>query len=143
MLQFTIQKAQVLIVKKYFSSNFYLFSVNAYLILNENSFENNIAFYEGGGIFIKNNFQNFILNKTSNKFHSNIAAFGNDYASTPNKLRLKQKSYTFRTSLFNISVIPGITNVNLNFEILDFFNQTITTLNGRYPFFLIDNLIKF
>ena len=138
MLQFTIQKAKV----NYFSlwdKIFYIYKAYTSFILNENSFENNIAFYEGGGIFIKNNFENFIFKKTSNKFTNNKAEFGNDYASSPNKLRLKNTSKTFHGSLFSISVIPGITNVNLNFEILDFFDQITTTLNGRYPFFLLDN----
>ena len=80
------------------------------------------------------------MNKSSNKFNDNRAAFGNDYASSPNKLRLASNS--FNDSLFNISVIPGITDVSLSFEILDFFDQIITTLNGRYPFSIIVDFIK-
>ena len=72
--------------------------------------------------------------QNQNNFSSNEATFGNDYYTYPVRLRFKDNNgydSLVNSTIYSLLIIPGITSVNLYFEIIDFYNQTISSLNGR------------
>ena len=100
-----------------------------------NIFENNYAIYGGGGIY----FINRILDespKQHNTFRLNKALFANNYYTFPVKVRFqdekKFKSWLSK-STYAVTIIPGVTQINLNFSVIDYYNQTIF-LNRFYIF---------
>ena len=103
-----------------------------------NTFENNHAIYGGGGIY----FMNKLLKESpyqSNTFSHNKALFANDFYTFPLKVRFqddkKYKSWVSKSS-YAITIIPGFTQINLNFSVIDYYNQTIF-LNRFYSTFKI------
>ena len=90
-----------------------------FLQLYNNIFINNIATYVGGGLFFENNFYNIIPNKT-NIYTKNQAIYGNDYATSPFRIKIINPK-----RLRSLTLIPGITEINFAFRILDFYNQYV------------------
>ena len=103
------------------------------LDLKNNSFDNNSAIYGGGGIYFKNK----ILQESPykfNKFIRNTAFFANDFYTFPIKVRFQDdnnyKSWV-RKSSYTMTIVPGITQINLNFSVVDYYGQTLK-LNGFF-----------
>jgi len=104
--------------------------------LNQNIFKNNSALLGGGGIY----FQNKLLSESpyqNNHFIDNTADFANDFLTYPVRLKLIQNK-TFQSSknkkAYSISVVPGITQTSLYFNVVDYYDQTIKSLNGGFIF---------
>ena len=93
--------------------------------MTTNVFKNNRAQFGGGGVY----FNNKLLVESPNKyniFESNKADFADDFFTLPIRIRFNGN----KTSIDN--VVPGVTSIQLNFEIIDYYNQTIRSLNGRF-----------
>ena len=108
---------------------------NHFLNLTSNIFENNLAKLAGAAIY----FNNSILvesPKQNNVFIGNKAAlFANDFYTFPVRTIYfdgQEKNLTKYKYLALKNVLPGITNITLNFLILDYYGQIIKSLNGRY-----------
>ena len=102
--------------------------------MRKNNFTNNVAIFGGGGIY----FQNKILKESpyrSNIFKENKAQFANDFYTFPASVRfqddLKYKSWVNR-SAYSLNIIPGLTQINLNFSIVDYYGQNLRLLNRYY-----------
>ena len=64
-----------------------------------------------------------------------MAGFGGDISTPPFRLRLYDKKYIIDSlhkpmKLINFTLIPGMTNLNMNFEVLDYYNENIQYING-------------
>ena len=99
--------------------------------LKNNIFENNYAILGGGGIYFKNK----ILPESPykyNTFRLNTAFFANDFYTLPLEVRF-QDDRNFKSwinkSIYSITIIPGITQINLNFFVVDYYGQTLKSLN--------------
>ena len=99
--------------------------------LRNNVLENNYAVLGGGGIY----FKNIILKESPlkfNTFRQNKALFANDFYTFPIKVRFQDdnnfKSWVNKSS-YAIKIIPGFTQINLNFFVVDYYGQTLLTLN--------------
>ena len=95
--------------------------------LQKNVFENNNAIKGGGGIFFKNK----VLKDSPYKFNTfskNTAFFANDFYTFPIKVRFqddkKFKSWVNKSS-YTITIIPGITKIDLKFSVVDYYGQTL------------------
>ena len=102
--------------------------------LMNNIFENNIAINGGGGIYFKNQ----ILKESPSKFNTfkgNKAFFANDFYTFPIKVIFQNdknfKSWVNKSS-YAITIIPGFTEINLNFSIIDYYGQTMKLVNRFY-----------
>ena len=98
--------------------------------LKNNNFTNNSASLGGGAIY----FNNKLTSCLNNTFKDNKALFANDFYTYPVRLRLIDNNgydSLYNISLYHLSLVPGITFLNLTFEIMDYYNQTIKSLNGR------------
>ena len=102
--------------------------------MKNNVFKHNFAVFGGGGIYFKNK----ILIKSPyefNTFSNNQALFANDFYTFPVKVRFQDDKY-FKSwknkSRYSITVVPGITNFHLNFSVVDFYGQTIKSINGYF-----------
>ena len=99
--------------------------------LMNNVFDNNIAISGGGGIYFKNKILNEFPLKY-NKFSRNKALFANDFYTFPAKVGFQDdknfKSWLNKTQ-YAIKIIPGMTQINLNFYVLDYYGQNIITVN--------------
>ena len=103
--------------------------------IKNNTFKNNYAVYGGAGIYFNNKLPLKPI-QDENLFIDNKAEFANDFYTFPCRLRLKQNNNDFfKTSTNLLKIIPGYTIFNLDFEIVDYFNQTIESLNGRSNLF--------
>ena len=101
--------------------------------LTNNNFLNNIAYIGGGGIYFNNKLLN-VSPYRNNKFSGNQAYFANDFYSFPIRMRFtdNKKFYSLaNTSSYHLNLVPGTSNIYLYFEIIDYYNQTIESLNGR------------
>ena len=104
--------------------------------LVKNYFKNNSAVLGGGGIY----FENKLLPESpyhSNEFKDNKAYFANDFFTYPFRLQLtNNKSFHYskikKTYYFN--VIPGITMTSLYFDLVDYYGQTVKSMNGGFLF---------
>ena len=99
--------------------------------LKNNVFDNNYAIYGGGGIYFKNK----ILKESPYKFNTftrNNAFFANDFYTFPIRVRFQAdkifKSWVNKYS-YAITIIPGITQINLSFSVVDYYNQTMKSVN--------------
>ena len=99
--------------------------------LKNNIFERNFAIFGGGGIF----FRNTLLKDSpylSNTFQGNKALFANDFYTFPVKINFQDdgnfKSWVNK-SKYAIKMVPGITKINLNFAIVDYYGQTLKSLS--------------
>ena len=99
----------------YYSENF----PYQYMRLFNNNFINNFALYGGAGLYIENNFYNFFPNK-NNFFIGNKAYYGNDFITSPFRLKLMNKKTNE-----NNKIIPGISQISLDFSIIDYYNNTL------------------
>ena len=110
--------------------------------LVSNTFKYNIAKYGAAAIYLYNNFQNINLKKTNNSFIGNLAYYANDFSTEPYNLRfinpIKYK-ISKSNSQYTLKITPGITSLNLTFEILDYYGQTIKFLNGSYSLLELRN----
>ena len=97
------------------------------LDLKNNLFENNFAIYGGAGIYFKNKILKESPDKF-NKFIGNKAFYANDFCTFPIKVRFQDdklfKSWLKKSS-YTMTLIPGITQINLNFSIVDYYGQTL------------------
>ena len=100
--------------------------------LTQNYFKNNFAFLGGGGIY----FENKLLSVSpyqNNIFLDNIAPFANDFFTFPVRLKLinnKSISSSSKNKAYSLNVVPEITLTSLNFAVVDYYGQTIKSLNG-------------
>jgi len=103
------------------------------MILTNNNFKNNTASLGGGAIYFNNKLP-MDSPYMKNNFYNNKADFANDFCTYPMRLRFTDmKGYDSLTkySSYTLTVIPAITNLNFYFEIVDYYNQTIKSINGR------------
>ena len=118
------------------------------LNLEGNLFESNYAILGGAGLFMETNFYKIKIEE-NNKFINNYALYGNDYSSPPFRMKCMQKNnknlfYTQKNqSLNKITIMPGITNINLYFVILDYFGQYVKSLNGEFSTINLKNVKDF
>ena len=96
-----------------------------------NVFQYNFASFGGAGIYFKNK----ILKQSPSQFNTfshNKALFANDFYTFPIKVRF-QDDRNFKSwinkSIYSITIIPGITQINLNFFVVDYYGQTLKSLN--------------
>ena len=114
----------------------YYSETNSLKILNltGNSFIKNFARY-GAAVYLANKFNEINIFDTNLFFH-NYAIYGtNDTGSPPFRLKLCKSQNCdkfYQKSLSSFSMIPGISNITLNFEIVDYYGQAINYYNGSY-----------
>ena len=100
---------------------------NFLIILNNNSFENNFAFNGAAGIYLNNKFEQIDPLK-NNSFKNNI---GFNLESPPFKIRLNSSNFDlYKTGRNALNLIPGISNLSLNFKIVDYYGHHISYFNG-------------
>ena len=79
-----------------------------------------------------------------NIFRLNKALFANDFYTFPIKVRFqddnKFKSWVNKSS-YAITIIPGFTQINLNFSVVDYYGQTI--LVNRFFFIFLQKFVNF
>ena len=106
------------------------------MIINlvRNYFKNNSALLGGGGIY----FANKLLPESpyeNNEFKDNKAAFANDFITYPVRLQLtnnKSFRYAKYKKAYYFKVVPGITMTSLYFDVVDYYGQTINSINGGF-----------
>jgi len=113
--------------------------------LMENVFRNNSAVLGGGGIYFKNQ----LLAESpyqNNTFTKNKAYFANDFFTYPVRLKFTDNqtfhSWINKTS-YSLIVIPGISQLSLYFDVVDYYGQTIKSINGGFYFFLFSVIFYF
>ena len=101
------------------------------LDLKNNVFHNNSAIYGGAGIYFKDK----LLQESPNKYNTfidNKAFFAPDFYTFPRKVYFQDDKH-FQSwvskSKYTITLIPGITQINLNFSLVDSYGQTIKSVN--------------
>lgn len=112
----------------YYEEKYSIFS----FLLTNNTFFENIAFFGGGCLYISNYFNKIVL--TKNIYKSNQADYGQDYTTKPFRVALysnsHKKKFIEKNKLYSIAVVPGISEIDLHFHILDYYDQKIAHLNG-------------
>lgn len=108
---------------------------NRLIELNGNIFINNKAKLAGGAIYMEKHYQR-IDPFFNNTFRNNLGLFGNDVSSPPFKMIMSYdgkilfqkltKSYLYK------NIVPGISSINLNFIIVDYYEQEIISLDQGY-----------
>ena len=92
--------------------------------LKYNIFYNNSAIYGGGGIY----FTNKILPESPSKSNSFSKNTAHDFYTFPTKILFQDdrnfKSWVNKYS-YNITIIPGITEINLNLSIRDYYGNIL------------------
>jgi hypothetical protein len=67
-----------------------------------------------------------------------MANFANDFYTFPVRLKLQLfdgLNWINDSISYSLNLVPGVTNVKLlHFEIVDYYGQTIQSLNGRFKF---------
>lgn len=116
------------------------------LNLQNNQFLNNIALYGGGAIYFQNKFD-LMKFKKENFFFLNSAQYGNDYATRPIRFQLfnnkRFSEYSNKKQQYILQIIPGQTEINLNFQLLDYFENHITSINHESAEIQIRNFNNF
>ena len=91
--------------------------------------------FGGGGIYFKNK----LLKESPYKFNTfirNKASFANDFCTFPMKVRFKDdknfKSW-FNKSSYTIKLIPGMTQINLSFSVVDYYGQILKLNRFLFP----------
>jgi len=111
---------------------------NAFMNLTKNSFKNNSALLGGGVIYFKNKLLAESPYET-NIFTENTAYFANDFFTFPVRLQVtdNQSFYSWiNKSTYSLSVTPAITETSLYFSVVDYYGQTIKSMNGRFFLFI-------
>ena len=101
--------------------------------LTKNIFKNNTATIGGGGIYFKNKLLAQPPNET-NIFIDNKANFSKDFLTFPVRLKfISEKTFPswIKNKPYSLSVVPGITQTSLYFDIVDYYHQTIQSINGQ------------
>ena len=106
--------------------------------LMNNYFINNSAMLGGGGIY----FSNKLLTQSpyqNNDFIYNTASFANDFFTFPMRIKLTNYKTLNKKKAYSLTVIPGITQTSLEFDLVDYYGQTIKSINGGLliPFLLL------
>ena len=101
-------------------------------IITENEFRKNFALMGAAGIYLVNSFDR--IDFFRNYFSDNKAIYGNDYATSPFRFCLQRKNFNScyqedGNKQIKIKNVPGITEINLDFLILDYYGQIINSLN--------------
>ena len=98
-----------------------------------NIFRNNVAQWGGGGIYFNNRVFKEMPNST-NLFINNIANFANDFYTFPLRSHLNNTFNWINVDNMYalVDIVPGTPIPSLQFEIVDYYGQTIQSLNGRY-----------
>ena len=116
------------------------------ITIQRNVFQNNAAQSGAAAIYLMNNYQNIDVYKT-NTMINNKAFYANDISTPPYKLkfitRLKYNSSKNNNTKFNLTMTPGVSNESLYFEVLDYYGQTIKSLNGSYSLLQMRNRKSF
>ena len=97
--------------------------------LMNNYFINNSAMLGGGGIY----FSNKLLAQSpyqNNDFIYNTASFANDFLTFPTRIKLTNYKILNKKKAYSLTVIPGITQTSLEFDLVDYYGQTIKSING-------------
>ena len=113
--------------------------------LKNNVFHNNSAIYGGAGIYLKDK----LLKESPDKFNtfsSNKAFFAPNFYTSPRKVYFQDDKH-FQSwvskSKYTMTLIPGITQIDLNFSLVDNYGQTVKSvnrfhfLNNYYYFFFL------
>ena len=111
-----------------------------------NVFYNNHAIYGGGGIYFKNKILKFSPYQLNNTFKENKALFANDFYTFPIKV-LFQDNRNFKSWVKNsnyvMNITPGITQINLNFSVVDYYGQTLKTMNRYFFLYKIFKILNY
>ena len=105
---------------------------NAFFNLSQNYFRKNVAVLGGGGIYFNNKLLSESPNR-SNIFIDNRAAFANDFLTFPIRLKVAENGnliFKKTTKTYLINAIPGITQISLSFDVIDYYGNTIESLSG-------------
>ena len=112
--------------------------------LKNNFFHNNSAIYGGAGIYLKDK----LLKESPDKFNTfsyNKAFFAPNFYTSPRKVYFQDDQH-FRSwvskSEYTMTLIPGITKINLNFSLVDNYGQTVKSVN-RFLFLKSNKLLFF
>ena len=99
--------------------------------MKNNFFHNNSAIYGGAGIYLKNK----LLKESPDKFNTfrdNKAYFAPNFYTFPRKVYFQDGKH-FQSwvskSRYTITLIPGITQIDLNFSLVDYYGQTVKSVN--------------
>ena len=99
--------------------------------MKNNVFTNNSAIYGGAGIYFKDK----LLKESPDKFNifsGNKAFFAPNFYTFPRKVYFQDdknfKSWISK-SRYAMTLIPGITQINLNFSVVDYYGQTVKSVN--------------
>ena len=114
---------------------------NVVMNLTNNNFKNNSAFIGGAGIY----FNNKLFSESpyqQNNFVDNKASFANDFLTFPMRLKITDSTYlrslsSLTDKTYSLSIVPGITETSLYFDVVDYYGQTVKSLNGGFIFLII------
>ena len=105
--------------------------------MKKNLFQNNSAIYGGAGIYFKDKLLEELPDKF-NTFNDNKAYFAPNFYTFPRKVYFQDDNH-FQSWLskarYNMTLIPGISQINLNFSLVDYYGQTVKSVN-RYVFYI-------
>ena len=109
------------------------------MILMQNVFERNTAIAGGGGIY----FNDTLLKESPYKyniFHQNEAFFANDFYTFPVRVQFQDEN-NFKSwknkSMYVMKIIPGISEVNILFAVVDYYGQILKLINGFVLFYFL------
>ena len=101
--------------------------------MNQNTFINNSASVCGAVLYFKqlSPSNNYLL---ENVYNNSTASYGKDFCSFPTHIKLQSDNYDniIDDELKIFKIIPGFTNLNLNFILLDFFDQETFDINNGF-----------
>ena len=119
------------------TSIYYFENQNKFLMtLNNNNFENNFAAHGAAGIYFNNKFEQ--INPFKNNTFKNNVMF--NVESPPFKFRLNYSNIDFyKKGKISLNLIPGISNLNLIFKIVDYYGNYISYYNESMVKLLIQN----
>ena len=98
-----------------------------------NIFYDNSAKLGGALIYFNNKLLSEYPNK-SNKFEGNHATFAIDFYTFPVRVNFNDdknfKSWINKSS-YALKIVPGISQINLHFKVVDYYGQTIKSMQPR------------
>ena len=113
------------------------------MILMNNVFQRNTAINGGGGIY----FNDALLNESPykyNTFHQNEAFFANDFYTFPVRLQFQDEN-NFKSwknkSMYVMTIIPGMSEFNIFFDVIDYYGQILKLINGLVLFYFSTKFI--
>jgi len=102
--------------------------------LTRNIFQNNFAYLGGAGIYFNNKLLLESPIKT-NYFNRNKALFAHDFYTFPIRVHFTANNNFMswiNKSKYSLDLVPGVTNINLQFFVVDYYGQTILSLPSRF-----------